>query len=124
MTQLFREWEYKLPEKIIDVDGTEMECPFEGTVVLKILPGSERFKLGKSVAFKVTQSGEMALDTGTDVVEKMIKIAEENIVSINLKSKEGHEFKTLEELRYDESAFSVLLHLGGVAIKGIRLGKP
>lgn len=129
-----KEWEYKLPESLKESEpdpdhpGEERlidkPCPIEGVVKLKILMGSERMKMYKDMHFKVNPSGELVKKASIEMTPDLIKIAEDAILSVDAKQRGGGaEYKSMEDLSFDEDGLKILMHLGSVVINGIKLGK-
>lgn len=126
-------WEYKIPStlKVVVQDEKtkeekEMEVPalIHGTLKLKVLLGSERMEKFREVQFKIDEKGEYIKRPGIEMLPKLVGLAEELIVSVDaVHAESGAEYKTMEDLSYDEDGLKILTHVGGLLLNGIKTGK-
>lgn len=111
-----REVTYKLKEKL---DG-EVDNPYSGEVVLKLLPYVQRNELLRKVNFKIDQS-KADLADNLDANARLAEVVKDNVVSLEVK-KGNHVFKSLDELDYDCDAGHFYTEIGVVLCKGLDMG--
>lgn len=115
------------PKKLINLlNSEEVESPFEGYIELKILPFLERFKKAKDLSLSVTKEGEVELNKDADVEEQMkrlVELVKKHSTDVKIKRKSGFEFKSIDELGYDEDGTTLILQAGQVILRGPKLGE-
>lgn len=98
---------------------------FEGSLVLKMPTFDQKYELFELAGMKVSEKGEMQMDT----VEKMrmmrmlVKHTQPYYETVSIKKKDGgEEFKSFEDLQYDQDAHAILIEVGTAILNGFKLG--
>lgn len=112
-------WE---PKEIFDDEGNDLGECFTGHIVVDVKPKIERLKLANKMQLDV-KGGEVEIDA-IGKLEKMDEVLKSAVVKVDLKTKDGQEIKTLDDLECFQEGILIGQHLIGIAINGMKLGKP
>jgi len=102
------------------------ENPFTGTMKIKIPKYKERMKLLRDLNVGFDKDGEVETSKGTQGVDsaiRMIELAEEHLVSLDLTHKPTKEsIKSLDDLEYCEEGTIIINQIGQAVLTGAKLG--
>lgn len=102
------------------------DATFEGFVMMKTLSFDDKYELFensnvanlKESVEKTTTSDQMKM------IRTMVKNSEKFYESVSLRKKStGEEFKSFEDLKYDDDAHIVLIDIATALLNGFKLGK-
>jgi len=101
---------------------TLKECdPFEGFIKINIPSYDKRMSLVKDMQFKV-KDGKVEFQDEVELGQKMVQIAKEYIMEIDLK-KDEFEIKNFDDLSCFEEGMALINKAATMIYRGIPLGK-
>lgn len=120
---MIKERTWKIPE--IKKKGEEdVPHPFEGEVTLKIPKYLDLVNRSKDLHFTPGEEGQVKVNEGLKVVEGLMLIAKDHILSMKVKIKKtGEEITNPEDLEYSPQGVNLLQEIGGHLLEGISPGE-
>ena len=98
---------------------------FIGTVTLRLPSFDERYEALDELGIKINKDGEAEMTdmNSFKAIRSLVKMSSKYFVSVDLKHKDGREFKSKEDLETDPECDSILIEIAMNLSKGFRVGK-
>jgi hypothetical protein len=110
------------PEDVLDDEGNDIGQHFSGHVIIEVKPKIERLKIAQELRLSV-KGGEVDV-SAIDKLAKMDDILQDAVKEVKLKTTNGYDLKSLDDLESFAEGVQLSQHLLGIAINGLSLGKP
>lgn len=111
------------PQPFTDEAGKEHAPKFEGEIKLDLPSYKERIQMVKALNFKTENNKAEVGDNNIDEALKVLDLVEKHVKAVDLvRSADGLEFKSLEDLGYDSDGSELINEIGRVILGGTRLG--
>ena len=97
---------------------------WEGSVTLRLPSFDEKFEYIERLSMEVDGEGNIQASQAKQIasVREMVKISKKHYELVELKSKDGEEVKSFEEMQYVEELHGVLIEVAGMLLNGFKVG--
>lgn len=101
------------------------DATFEGHLIILAPSLGQRAQYIEDCAFELDDEGKVKISTKNfGVMAKMVALAKPHVKEVKLKLlKDGTEYKSYEEMEYDNACDNILYEVGGVLLNGFHPAK-
>ena len=97
---------------------------WQGSIELRLPTFDEKFDYIESMELGVNADGDVDSSSMHKVrsIRKLVKMSEKHYISVALKSSDGVEIKSFEDMQYEDDMHTVLAEVSGLMLNGFKVG--
>lgn len=100
------------------------DAKWQGYVVVKALSFDDRYEMFESLNIKMSEDGSVELSKLDQIktIREMVKLSKKLYLEVDLKSIEGEEVKSFDDMQYVEDLHAVMIEVATKMMSGFKVG--